>query len=220
MKKTIIAPATLLIIVLALISLTGKTYAASSTTSISANQLSTVLNKANSLIETTPYIWGAATPYVGMDCSSFTMWAYNQAGITIPRNSQDQFEQAGTSVSRDQLIAGDLVFFTGTAAESSQYITHVGMYVGNGNFIEESSVYNNVVVKPLWGGYYEQHYYGAKRIIKATTPTATSGTYIIQAGDTFWILSQKLGIPLTSLMNANPNVSIMNLNVGQTIKLP
>lgn len=73
-----------------------------------------------------PYVWAAAGPN-SFDCSGLTMWAWAQAGVSLPHNSQAQFG-VGTPVSRDQLQPGDLVFFYNP-------IHHVGIYVGDGKMI-------------------------------------------------------------------------------------
>ncbi|HEY5836373.1 C40 family peptidase [Streptomyces sp.] len=71
-----------------------------------------------------PYVYGASGP-TAFDCSGFTSWAYNQAGVSIPRTSQSQ-ASAGTRIySASQLGVGDLVIFYGD-------YHHVGLYAGNG----------------------------------------------------------------------------------------
>ncbi len=73
-----------------------------------------------------PYQWGAAGPD-SFDCSGLTSWSFRQAGLTIPRTAQAQ-AAGGTPVSRDALQPGDLVFFYSP-------ISHVSIYVGNGNVV-------------------------------------------------------------------------------------
>jgi peptidoglycan DL-endopeptidase CwlO len=77
----------------------------------------------------TPYVWGGASPSGGFDCSGLVMWAYAQAGISMPHSSITQYE-IFPHVSRDQLLPGDLVFFYGPPP------THVGLYIGNGQMID------------------------------------------------------------------------------------
>lgn len=73
-----------------------------------------------------PYGWGATGPDA-FDCSGLTSWAHQQAGTSIPRTSQAQIA-GGTSVSRDELQPGDIVgFYPG--------VTHVGLYIGNGQVV-------------------------------------------------------------------------------------
>ena len=74
-----------------------------------------------------PYVWAAAGPRT-FDCSGLTMWAYRQAGVSLPHYSRAQYT-SGRHVSRSDLQPGDLVFF-------GSPIHHVGMYIGGGNFVE------------------------------------------------------------------------------------
>jgi cell wall-associated NlpC family hydrolase len=74
-----------------------------------------------------PYVWAAAGPN-SFDCSGLVMWAYEQVGIHLNHYSRDQINE-GKRVSKANLEPGDLVFF-------GSPIHHVGMYVGNGKFIE------------------------------------------------------------------------------------
>ncbi|MBQ0829993.1 C40 family peptidase [Streptomyces tagetis] len=75
----------------------------------------------------TPYVYGATGPS-SFDCSGLTRWAYAQAGVGLPRMSQDQ-ANAGTRIySVNQLQVGDLVFFFND-------IHHVGLYAGNGQVL-------------------------------------------------------------------------------------
>lgn len=81
-----------------------------------------------------PYAWGGSSPS-GFDCSGFTQYCYRQVGISLPRTSQSQY-QSGQHIARDRLDLlkpGDLVFF-GTDGDADQ-VHHVGMYVGDGNYI-------------------------------------------------------------------------------------
>lgn len=76
-----------------------------------------------------PYVYGASGPNA-FDCSGFTSWVYRQHGISIARTAQGQ-SQGGTAVDRANLQPGDLVFF----GSSTSNITHVGIYVGNGQMV-------------------------------------------------------------------------------------
>ncbi|POX40118.1 hypothetical protein C3486_15075 [Streptomyces sp. Ru73] len=73
-----------------------------------------------------PYVWGATGPS-SFDCSGLTSWAYQQAGQSLPRTSQEQ-ATAGTQIGRDQLKPGDLVLFYSD-------LHHIGLYAGNGQVL-------------------------------------------------------------------------------------
>jgi peptidoglycan endopeptidase LytE len=100
-----------------------------------------------------PYVWGGTTPK-GFDCSGFVQYVFAQKGIDLPRTSSQMFSR-GTAVK--ELKSGDLVFF------GNGSINHVGIYLGNGNFI--SATNHGVKVETLWGGYWGGRYVGAKRIV-------------------------------------------------------
>jgi cell wall-associated NlpC family hydrolase len=77
-----------------------------------------------------PYVWGASGPNA-FDCSGLMMYAYAAAGVALPHSSSVQ-STMGTPVSRDQLQPGDLVFFYSP-------VSHVGMYIGNGQMVHAST---------------------------------------------------------------------------------
>ena len=71
----------------------------------------------------TPYQWGGSTPQTGFDCSGLVQWAYAEAGIRIPRVTDQQIlAQGGAKVGRSHLLPGDLVFFR----DATGYVHHVG----------------------------------------------------------------------------------------------
>lgn len=105
-----------------------------------------------------PYSWGGSTPQTGFDCSGLTQWTYKQVGISLPRTAQEQF-YASKKVAVSEAKAGDLVFFTGTYA--GKYITHVGIYLGNGrmyNSNDSGIKYDNL------SGYWKKHLVGYGRV--------------------------------------------------------
>lgn len=99
-----------------------------------------------------PYVWGAAGPD-SYDCSGLTMWAWAHAGVSLPHQSAEQ-QGLGTSVSRDQLQPGDLVFFGSPAY-------HVGIYIGNGMMVHAPTTGDVVKVSSLA---YMSDYSGATRV--------------------------------------------------------
>lgn len=88
----------------------------------------------------TPYRWGG-TGRGGFDCSGLAQWAYRKAGITLPRSSRAQ-SGVGTPVSRSDLRPGDLVFFY-------RPVSHVGIYIGNGNVVHAPETGDVVKVSPI-----------------------------------------------------------------------
>ena len=80
----------------------------------------------------TPYIWGGETPGVGFDCSGLVQAAYKVAGITLPRVAQDQYDTTTKLAPDGPLEPGDLVFLGGSTTD----VTHVGIYVGNGQMVD------------------------------------------------------------------------------------
>lgn len=123
-------------------------------------------SKADAIISTAkkylgvPYVWGGTSPS-GFDCSGFVYYVFKQNGINnLPRVSYDMFN-VGTPVNKSDLRAGDLVYFKNTYREG---ISHVGIYIGDGQFIQASSGDEKVKISNLSGSYYVQHYAGAKRV--------------------------------------------------------
>ncbi|MFI0940223.1 C40 family peptidase [Streptomyces sp. NPDC021020] len=89
-----------------------------------------------------PYVYGATGPS-SYDCSGLTQTAYATVGISLPRTSQEQ-STVGTPVSMSSLRAGDLVFWGG---EGSAY--HVGVYIGDGQYLDAANPSSPVGIKPL-----------------------------------------------------------------------
>lgn len=108
-----------------------------------------------------PYRYGGSTPK-GFDCSGFTKYVMDHYGVSLPRSSSGQFE-VGVSVSLSELQTGDLVFYT--ASPTSSRITHVGLYIGNGQFIHATQPGDTVKVSNLSDSWRVDKYAGARRVL-------------------------------------------------------
>lgn len=113
----------------------------------------------------TPYR-SAGTTLAGFDCSGLTQWAFKQAGIALPRTSFDQYKQ-GESLTKDEIQAGDLVFFDSAGAGAS----HVGIATGPTKVI--SATTKGVMEHTIASGYWASHYVGARRVTAAVKAAVT-----------------------------------------------
>ena len=100
-----------------------------------------------------PYVWGGSSPS-GFDCSGLVSYVFAQIGVSLPHSSYAQFG-IGTPVSIGELQPGDLVFFTGAS--------HVGIYIGGGQFIHAPHTGDVVKISSL-SGYYSSNFAGARRV--------------------------------------------------------
>ncbi|HEA84221.1 MAG TPA: peptidoglycan endopeptidase, partial [Thermodesulfobacterium geofontis] len=97
-----------------------------------------------------------------LDCSMFVKLIYKNLGIELPRTSREQF-LVGIPVKREELIPGDLVFFS--RYRNKRRISHVGIYIGNNKFIHFSSSRKGFAIDSLNKPYFNSRFVGAKRII-------------------------------------------------------
>src|SRR5579872_449185 len=82
-----------------------------------------------------PYTWGGTSSY-GYDCSGFTQMLERQRGVNMPRDAQPQADWSGVvPVARKDVEAGDLLYF----GSNDKHITHTGMYLGDGQFINATT---------------------------------------------------------------------------------
>jgi D-gamma-glutamyl-meso-diaminopimelic acid endopeptidase CwlS/peptidoglycan endopeptidase LytF/peptidoglycan endopeptidase LytE len=105
-----------------------------------------------------PYVWGGTTRS-GMDCSGFSQHVFDKLGIDLPRTAAEQ-ARLGKYVPKNKLKPGDLLFFRTYAP----YISHVGIYIGHGKFIQENSGAGMVTINSLNNEYFKRTYAFAKSI--------------------------------------------------------
>jgi cell wall-associated NlpC family hydrolase len=109
-----------------------------------------------------PYKFGA-NGVLGLDCSSFVQTVYSLIDMQLPRSAREQFK-VGEKIAKDELKSGDLLFFRTYA----RFPSHVGIYIGDNQFIHASSVSKKVRIDSLDRPYYLKRYIGAKRLLDET----------------------------------------------------
>ncbi|HET6631242.1 MAG TPA: C40 family peptidase [Rhodanobacteraceae bacterium] len=113
-----------------------------------------VLFRAIGLVGT-PYQWGGNTPQTGFDCSGLVRYVYRtSADIELPRTTNAMADIDAPRVERDELAAGDLVFFE----TDGDGVSHVGIYVGNGRFVHAPSTGGRVRLDHLSNPYWSRHF--------------------------------------------------------------
>ena len=109
-----------------------------------------------------PYVWGGSSPSTSFDCSGFVSWVINHSGWDVGRLGAQGLYNICTPVSMENAQPGDLIFFWHTYdAPNPNGVTHVGIYVGNGQMIHcgDPISYANIN-----SSYWQQHYYGMGRL--------------------------------------------------------
>lgn len=108
-----------------------------------------------------PYVFGGSNPQAGFDTSGLTMWAFQKAGINLPRTAQLQYD-AVQKIPNHDAVPGDLVFFENTYTyNAEQPITHVGIYVGDGRMFDSNS--SGVGYSDITNGFWNDHFVGFGR---------------------------------------------------------
>ncbi|MFZ5638343.1 MAG: C40 family peptidase [Pseudomonadota bacterium] len=119
-----------------------------------------MLKRALALLGT-PYRWGGTNPESGFDCSGLVGYVFrNSLGIELPRISRDMANVGELIRNRDELVEGDLVFFS----RRGKHVDHVGIYIGNGQFVHAPRTGKDVEVANLATGYWSQKFFQARRV--------------------------------------------------------
>ncbi|HEX4501871.1 MAG TPA: NlpC/P60 family protein [Scandinavium sp.] len=115
-----------------------------------------------------PYRWGGTSPRTGFDCSGLVYYAYKDlVKFRIPRTANEMYHlRDARSVDRGELQSGDLVFFRTRGRGTAD---HVGVYVGNGKFIQSPRSGRDIQITSLSEDYWANHYVGARRVMTPKT---------------------------------------------------
>lgn len=112
-----------------------------------------------------PYVFGGTDPARGLDCSGLVQRVFRNLGIVLPRTAQLQYN-ATSRVTRAQLMPGDLVFFARTYADPNDWITHVGIYIGDGLQINAPTEGQVVSIQPVFSGFWGEHFASGGRVAR------------------------------------------------------
>lgn len=127
-------------------------------------RIKTLLKHALALLGT-PYRWGGTSPEGGFDCSGLVGYVFrNTLGIELPRVSRDMANVGELIHDRNALVEGDLVFFSRRGTN----VDHVGIYIGNGEFVHAPRTGKDVEVSTLATGYWSRKFLKARRVAIAT----------------------------------------------------
>lgn len=111
-----------------------------------------------------PYVYGGTNPEKGLDCSGFTLLVMQQAGVKLPRTSLEQ-SRVGEDVDLQELQEGDLIFFD----TLGHGVSHVGIYLGDNQFIHANSYLERVSIDDITNNYYAKRVVGVKRVLAPLT---------------------------------------------------
>jgi hypothetical protein len=125
-----------------------------------ADAANAVLFRAIALVGT-PYRFGGNTPQAGFDCSGLVGYVFRDAaGVALPRTSSEMSDLRARRLDREDLQAGDLVFFA-----EGRHIGHVGIYVGEKRFVHAPNSGGTVRLDRLDGPWWSAHFAYGKRVL-------------------------------------------------------
>ncbi len=115
-----------------------------------------------------PYVWGGTSPQQGFDCSGLVYFAYNKLlSAKLPRTANEMYHfRRAVDVADNDLQRGDLLFFH---IHTRNKADHVGVYLGDGRFIESPRTGENIRISYLADDFWQEHFLGSKRILTENT---------------------------------------------------
>lgn len=120
-----------------------------------------IVNWANHYInQDIPYVWGGDSPETGFDCSGFTQYVYNKAGIEIPKYSGAQYSK-GKTIPIDKIKPGDLIFIKTNGGSNN----HVGIYLGNDKIANALNEEKGLVISDMDDYWTGDNFWGVKTYI-------------------------------------------------------
>ncbi|MEF2967258.1 C40 family peptidase [Paenibacillus sp. M1] len=131
--------------------------------SVATSKASQIINYGKTFMGT-PYKFGASTSTTRVfDCSSFMKRIFGKYGVSLPRTSAAQ-SKVGKAVSKSNLKAGDLVFFSSGSRANGKNVTHVAVYIGNGKIMHTYGK-PGVTISNLNSGNWKRTYLKARRVL-------------------------------------------------------
>lgn len=139
----------------------GSSSGGSSGSGSTSSKADSIISLAKSLTSKVTYKYGTRNPsrYI-FDCSSFVEYVFEKNGVSLPWGTKT-LQNKGKAVSKSNLKKGDLVFFS----TSGSSIDHVGIYIGNGQFIHNTPSKNGISINNLNSGYWSKEYERARRVL-------------------------------------------------------
>lgn len=122
------------------------------------------------------YRFGGTSPETGLDCSGLVMNVFRNAiGLDLPRTASEM-ARMGENIGRQELKPGDLVFFN----TMRRAFSHVGIYLGDGQFVHAPSSGGKVRVENMANSYWSERFNGARRLIDDGVPPAATNLTLVR----------------------------------------
>ena len=165
-----------------------------------------------------PYKYGGTDIKTGIDCSAYTQMVFSKLGISLDRTSKAQYQQ-GTSITKGSLKAGDLVFFN----TSGEGISHVGIYLENGDFISATTSSGVSIANLNDSSYWGPRYVGAKRVANFTAEEVKNAeidfSIYASRGEVALQLAEALQLDTSNTDSSFPDVKPSSKYAGAAVAL-